>query len=68
MGRSSKGPTAQSVTFSSQLQKNVLNRKRWAARDELRLAIVVWIETTYHRRRRQDTLSRLTPIELETLH
>jgi putative transposase len=31
------------------------------------LAIVVWIERTYHRRRRQDTFGRLTPIEFETL-
>ena len=33
---------------------------------ELRLAIV-WIEKTYHRRRRQDALGRMTPIEFETL-
>ncbi len=48
-------------SFFSLLQKNVLNRRRWATRAELRLAIVSWIETTYHRRRRQDTLGRLTP-------
>jgi len=42
--------------------------RRWRTREELRLAIVVWIEKTYHRRRRQDTLGRLTPIEFETLH
>jgi putative transposase len=28
---------------------------------------VIWIERTYHRRRRQDALGRLTPIEFETL-
>ena len=54
-------------SFFSLLQKNVLNRRRWATRQQLRLAIVVWIERTYHRRRRQDTLGRLTPIEYETL-
>ena len=54
-------------SFFSLLQKNVLNRRRWHTRDELRLAIVTWIETTYHRRRRQDALGRLTPIEFETL-
>ena len=54
-------------SFFSLLQKNVLNRRRWATRGELRLAIVTWIETTYHRRRRQDTLGRLTPVEFETL-
>jgi transposase InsO family protein len=55
-------------SFFSLLQKNVLNRQRWTTRAELPLAIVVWIEKTYHRRRRQDTLGRLPPIEFETLH
>src|SRR5215218_924243 len=41
--------------------------RRWATREQLRLAIVAWIERTYHRRRRQDILGRLTPIEYETL-
>ena len=54
-------------SFFSLLQKNVLNRQRWTTREQLRLAIVVWIEKTYHRRRRQDALGRLTPIEFETL-
>ena len=54
-------------SFFSLLQKNVLNRKHWPTREELRLAIVTWIEKTYHRRRRQDRLGRLTPIEYETL-
>ena len=54
-------------SFFSLLQKNVLDRKRWATREELRLAIVTWIERTYHRRRRQAALGRLTPIEFETI-
>jgi putative transposase len=54
-------------SFFSLLQKNVLNRQRWQTREQLRLAIITWIERTYHRRRRQDTLGRLTPIEFETL-
>ncbi|GAB3029809.1 hypothetical protein GCM10011376_13910 [Nocardioides flavus (ex Wang et al. 2016)] len=44
-----------------------MNRRAWATRDELRLAIVTWIERTYHRRRRQESLGRLTPIEFETI-
>jgi transposase InsO family protein len=36
-------------------------------RQQLRLAIITWIENTYHRRRRQHTLGRLTPIEFEML-
>jgi len=55
-------------SFFSLLQKNVLNLKRWESREELRLAIVVWIEKTYHRRRRQRRLGRLTPIEFETIN
>ena len=54
-------------SFFSLLQKNVLNRRRWNTRQELRLAIVTWVEKTYHRRRRQQALGRLTPIEFETM-
>jgi len=35
------------------LQTNVLNRHRWATRDEMLLSIIVWIERTYRRPRRQ---------------
>ena len=61
----SAGDNAAMESFFSLLQKNVLNRHRWTTRDELRIAIVTWIERTYHRRRRQDALGRLTPIEYE---
>lgn len=54
-------------SFFSLLQNNVLDRGSWATRDELRAAIVHWIERTYHRRRRQDRLGRLTPVEFETI-
>jgi putative transposase len=55
-------------SFFALLQKNVLDRQRWSAREELRLAIITWIERTYHRRRRQRGLGRLTPIEYETIN
>ena len=54
-------------SFFSLLQKNVLNTRRWNSRDQLRVAIVTWIERTYHRRRRQPALGRLTPEEYETI-
>jgi hypothetical protein len=41
--------------------------RRWHTREELRLAIVVRIERTYHRRRRQRALGKLTPIEFEAV-
>lgn len=56
-----------SQSFFALLQKNVLDRRRWRTRDELRIAIITWIERTYHRRRRQARLGRLTPIEYETI-
>jgi len=37
------------------------SRHTWTTREELRIAIVTWIERTYHRRRRQAGLGRLTP-------
>jgi len=61
------GDNAAMESFFALLQKNVLDRQRWKTRDELRLAIITWIEATYHRRRRQRGLGRLTPIEYEIL-
>lgn len=55
-------------SFFALLQRNVLDRKRWSIRAELHLAIVTWIERTYHRHRWQRALGRLTPIEFELLH
>lgn len=40
-------------SFFSLLQRNVLDRQPWHTREQLRIAIVTWIERTYHRRRRQ---------------
>ena len=68
MGRvASCGDNAAMESFFSLLQKNVLDRRSWATRQELRIAIVIWIERTYHRRRRQARLGRLTPIEFEAI-
>lgn len=61
------GDNAAMESFFALLQKNVLDRKRWRTREELRIAIITWIERTYHRRRRQAGLGRLTPIEYETI-
>ena len=54
-------------SFFALLQRNVLDRQRWQTREQLRIAIVTWIERTYHRRRRQVRLGRLTPVEYETI-
>jgi transposase InsO family protein len=62
------GDNAAMESFFSLLQKNVLDRQRWSTREQLRLAIVTWIEKTYHRKRRQRRLGKLTPIEFETIN
>jgi putative transposase len=68
MGRvGAAGDNAAMESFFALLQKNVLNRRAWATREELRIAIVTWIERTYHRRRRQDALGQLTPIAYEII-
>ena len=64
----SAGDNAAMESFFALLQRNVLDRRRWQNRDELRIAIVTWIERTYHRRRRQVALGRLTPIEFEMIY
>lgn len=61
------GDNAAMESFFALLQKRVLDRKRWRTREELRIAMIAWIERTYHRRRRQARLGRLTLIEYETI-
>jgi transposase InsO family protein len=67
MGRvAAAGDNAAMESFYSLLQKNVLDRRRrWRTRDELASAIVLWIEHTYNRRRRQRALGKLTPVAFE---
>jgi len=66
MGRAGAcGDNAAMESFFALLQKNVLDRRHWKDRDQLRLAIITWIERTYHRRRRQRRLGKLTPVEYE---
>lgn len=55
-------------SFFSLLQKNVLDTRRWETREDLRLAIVTWIETKYNRRRRQRRLGKLSPVAFEPIY
>ncbi|WP_284228901.1 IS3 family transposase [Arenivirga flava] len=69
MGRSyGAGDNASMESFFALLQKNVLNTRRWETRQDLRLAMVSWIETKYNRRRRQRGLGKLTPVEFEMIY
>jgi len=51
-GVGAAGDNAAMESFFSLLQRDVLDRRTWSTREELRIAIVTWIERTYHRRRR----------------
>ncbi len=62
MGRvGAAGDNAAMESFFSVLQKNVLNRRHWITREQLRIAKITWIERTHHRRRRRPLGPRLTP-------
>ena len=68
MGRvASAADNAAIESFHSLLQNNVLDTQRWETREDLRLAIVTWIEKKYHRKRRKERLGKMTPIEFEAL-
>lgn len=41
---------AATQSFFALHQKNVLDRQRWSTRHDLRMAIITWLERTYHRR------------------
>ncbi len=61
------GDNAAMESFFALVQKNVLDRRFWATRSELSAAITDRIEPTYHRKRHQRALGKLTPIEYETI-
>lgn len=61
------GDNAAMESFFALVQKNVPGRKPWVTRRELSASITHWIERTYHRKRRQRALGKLTPIEYETI-
>jgi transposase InsO family protein len=62
------GDNARIEPFHSLLQNNVLDSKKWESQEELRIAIVNWIEGTYHRRRRKRSLGKMTPVQYEGAH
>lgn len=67
MGRAGAPDNNAMESFNSLLQNNVFDQQHWPTRHELRLAIVSWIEKTYHRKRRQRRLGKHTPTGYETL-
>lgn len=68
MGRvGSSGDNAVMESFFALLQRNLLDRRTWTTRGQVRIAIVTGIERTYHRRRRLTRLGRLMPIKFEAI-
>ena len=53
-------------SFFATLQTELLDRTSWRKREQLRTAIIYWIEVTYNRRRRHSSLDMLTPQKFET--
>lgn len=56
-------------SFYSLVQKNVLNRQRvWRTRQELRIALIRWINVKYNSSRRQRGRMKMTPVEYEAVY
>ena len=54
-------------TFFATLKKELVNRRSWPTRIELRSAVFEYIEAFYNRERRHSTLNMLSPINYEQL-
>jgi transposase InsO family protein len=66
MGRAGSAfDNALAESFYATLQTELLDRRRWQTRAELKLAIFEYIEGFYNRRRRHSALGYLSPEEFE---
>jgi len=66
MGRvASALDNAMMESFFGTLQRELLDRKRWATRAELARALFEWIEGWYNPRRRHTSIGDLSPLEYE---
>ncbi len=63
----SAGDNAAMESFSSLLQKHVLNRQPRPECDQLRSAIITWVELTYNHCRRQRAFGKIALAELEAV-
>jgi transposase InsO family protein len=55
-------------SFWARPQTELLNRKKWKTRIELRTALFDYLETFHNRTRRHSALGMLTPIEDEKVN
>jgi putative transposase len=56
---------AMAESFFASLEVELIDRTRWATRDEARSAVFEWIEVFYNRTRRHSGLEYLSPAEFE---
>jgi putative transposase len=54
-------------SFFATLKKELIHRRTWPTKAELRGEVFDYIETFYNRRRRHSTLGNLSPHEFETI-
>jgi len=67
MGRVGAAVTTRAWNRSTRCCRTTCSTPRSGNARELRVAIVTWIERTYHRRRRKRSLGRMTPVEFEAV-
>jgi putative transposase len=54
-------------SFFATLKKELIHRRPWPTKPELRTEVFDYIETFYNRRRRHSTLGNLSPVEFEMI-
>ena len=52
-------------SFFATIKKELINRRAWPAKAELRTEVFDYIETFYNRQRRHSTLGQLSPVDYE---
>jgi putative transposase len=60
--------TAVAESFFATLKKELVNRRSWPVRDELRQAVFEYIEIFYNTTRRHSTLGMRSPVQFENIN
>ena len=55
-------------SFFATLKKELINRRSWPSKAELRTEVFDYIEVFYNRERRHSTLGQLSPAQYEKSH
>lgn len=55
-------------SFFATLKKELVHRRTWPAKAELRLEVFDYIEAFYNRQRRHKTLGQISPLQFENKH